>query len=181
MTLVINTVQKSMSAFDQNRADAVWERTQEQALRIFQTRGIGRARPIWTKATQIAKSQFEWGDPRIAASCANQAFSMIRQKDMHQGQLLFDESLRCWKDSWRWVSLMEPPHLGGQFEKSQFTGKARQSFYALIQRGQAMTEALARNQLATGGFEDWQEHKPKTMCDVRRLVAAIFLIASLKP
>ncbi len=182
MTCLIETARNDLLAFDQSQADATWEWTQEQALRAFRARGVGAAKSSWARALKIAKDHFERGDPRIAASCTNQAFALIRQKQIHQGTRLLDEALRCWEDSWCWVPLMVPPRLGDQIEDSHYNEATRKKFYAFIKHGRSITETLARDhRLPTGGLEDWLEHKPKTMSDVRKLVASVFLIASEKP
>lgn len=172
---------RDMSAFDQTRLDSSWERVQEHALRAFRCRNIIAAKHSWNQAFGIAKDHFERGDPRLATSCTNQAFSLLRQGQTHQGYLLFNEAIRCWEDSWRWVPLMVPPRHADRQSERHYTEKARQEFYTLTKKGQAITEGIMKGRLATGGLEGWREHKPKSICDVRRLISAVFLIASNSP
>ncbi len=178
MHQTLDVTKKHKLAFNRGKADAIWERTAEQAVLTFRRRGVGAARPLWIKAIDIADSQFTWGDPRLAASYANQAFCLIQSKEMHRGQLLSQAAMRCWKDSWRWVYLMTPPSISQQFDAPQYTDNARQSFYELIEHGQTVTDMLAQGRTPLGGFEDWLRHKPKTMCDLRKLVGSVFLLAS---
>ena len=172
---------REMSAFDQTRLDSSWERLQEQALRAFRARGVGAAKHNWNQAFGLSKDRFEWGDPRLATSCTNYAFSLLRLGSTHQGHLLLDEAVRCWEDSWRWVPLMVPPQHADRKSERSYTEKARQEFYALTKKGQAITEGIAKGYLTAGGLEDWREHKPKAMCDTRKLISAVFLMVSHSP
>lgn len=168
--------------FDRHESDAVWERMQEQALRAFRNGKTAAAMSGWAKALDLANCHFQRGDPRLAASLTNQAFSLLRRQQIYQAQRLFDQATRCWEESWRWVPLMVPQRIAGETDDCRYHETAEKEFYGLIKYGQSITETLAREQcLPTGGLEHWIEHKPKSMCDLRKLISAVFLIASQKP
>lgn len=176
------TAERTKHDANQGNVDATWERVQERALKAF--RGGDQAAAIngWTKAFDIAKQRFTRGDPRLAASYTNQAFALIRQNQLHRATLLLADAVRCWEDSWRWVPLMQPLPADGQREENRFDEATQQEFYDFIKKGQAITETLAaERKLPLGGLEDWERHQPPTMCDVRKLVAAVFLMASTAP
>jgi hypothetical protein len=163
----------------EGEADAAWERTAEHALRAFKAGDAAGAKSGWAKALEIADRHFRRGDPRIAASCTNQAFSLIRQQQLHQANKLFDRAMDCWGDSWRWVPLMLPLSLGDEAEEAQFSAEAQKEFYLWVRRGQSLTEALAREQCPPPAcVADLQARKPKIMCDERKLLSAVFLIVS---
>lgn len=182
MTSATETSPPDMAAFDQNEADTAWEHTEEQALRAFRAGETVLAKNGWARALDIATRHFKRGDPRIAASYTNQAFSLLRQQQSHQAKQLFDNAVRCWEDSWRWVPLMVPPRIGDRIEEAQYSAAVQKEFYALITCGQSITETLAREQHPPiGSLEDWRACKPRTMCDERKLMSAVFLIVSKKP
>ena len=169
-------------SFDKKEADAVWERMQEQALRAFRAGRAAEAKAGWARALEIAKQHFEWGDPRLATSYTNQAFSLIGEQRLHQAEPLFQTAIRCWDDSWRWVPLMTPPGTRGQTDEISYDKAAQKEFYDFIKRGQSITETLQHDRRPPmGGLEDWNQHRPKTMCDVRKLIASVFLIVSIAP
>ncbi len=182
MTYMIETAPPDALAFDRSESDATWERTQDQALRAFRSGDLFAARTGWARALEIARRHFDWGDPRLAASYTNQAFPLMRQQQLHQASRLLDQALRCWEESWRWIPLMRAIPSDNPVEKNWFDRPAQSEFYALVKRGQANTQTLAHERrLSIGGLEDWQAYKPPTMCDVRKLMAAVFLIVSEKP
>ncbi|MGH1481591.1 MAG: hypothetical protein ACRBM6_23155 [Geminicoccales bacterium] len=167
---------------DQSRCDAAWERMQERALKAFRDGDLAAAVQSWATAFDIAKQNFAWGDPRLAASFTNHAFALIRQDQLHPATLLLNDAVRCWEDSWRWVPLMRPLPGDGQAAEDRYDDAVLPELYAFIKRGQAITETLAKErQLPNGGLEEWQENKPSTMCDLRKLVSAILLMASKAP
>jgi hypothetical protein len=172
---MIEPVRQETAAFNQSHSDAIWERTQEHALRAFRSGETAPARNGWKKAFDLAERHFSWGDPRVAASYTNQAFSLNRQQQAYEAKHLLDEAARCWEDSWRWVPLMVPLST----EEAQYDGDEQKAFYALIRQGQSITEALAEGQPPPkGGFEDWLTRRPAKMCDERKLLAAVYLMVS---
>lgn len=167
---------------DKSLTDATWERVQERALKAFRAGHSPSAVKGWDQAFQIAKQHFDWGDPRVAASYTNRAFVLIRQNQFNPAKLLLDEAVRCWGDSWRWVPLMQPLPDDDQREKTRYDEEVQQEFYTFLKRGKDISETLARERrLPVGGLEEWEEHKPPIMCDVRKLMSAVFLIASTAP
>ena len=167
---------------DQDRTDAAWERTQERALRAYRDGNPSAAIKGWDQAFEIAKQHFIWGDPRLATSLTNKAFVLIRQEQFHQAKLMLDEAVRCWQDSWRWVPFMQPLPDDDQRDETRYDDDVQQEFYAFIKQGQEISENLAsERRLPAGSLEAWKEHRPPTMCDVRKLISAVFLIASTSP
>ena len=179
MAYMLESPLKGATAFDRHEADAVWERLQEQALRGYRAGNTAAAYRAWAKALDVAERHFKRGDPRLAASYTNQAFSLMRQRQAFQAQKHLETAAHCWEDSWRWIPLMMPPHIDDQIQETQYNQTAQREFHAFVERGRSITETLARDgRLPTGGLEDWLEHRPKSMCDLRKLVAAVFLIVS---
>ncbi|MGI9492638.1 MAG: hypothetical protein ACR2QF_09595 [Geminicoccaceae bacterium] len=179
MAYMLDSTTKDAPAFDRHEANAIWERLQEQALRGYRARNTAAAHHGWAKALDVAKRHFSRGDPRLATSYTNMAFSLLREQQIYQAQRHFETAVLCWEDSWRWIPLMVPPHIDDQIQETQYNEATQKEFYAFIERGRSITKTLARAQrLPIGGLEDWLEQKPKSMCDLRKLTAAVFLIVS---
>ncbi|HSA79302.1 MAG TPA: hypothetical protein VLE23_00685 [Geminicoccaceae bacterium] len=164
-------------------ADLAWERCQEQAALAYRAGGVAAAARAWEQALAIARRHFGRGDPRLAASLTNQALVMRRRGHQYQAKRLFEEAFLVWADSWRWIYLMTP---GGQTTSQQgqvdrlatYDHMARAWFIALAERGCAATALLERfDQLPKDGFAQWLEIKPRRLSDLRKLLAAVLLIA----
>lgn len=181
LAYAFKTATQTLRSFDQSKTDTAWERTQEQALRAFRAGNMSVAVSSWDRGFEIANRHFDRGDPRQAASYTNQAFALMRQQQLLQAQLMLQDAIRRWDDSWRWIPLMVPRPGDNQCEATCYDEPIQQEFYAFVRRGQAITEALAQErQLPTGGLEEWRDHRPATMCDLRKLISAVLLIASKK-
>lgn len=181
MANTLETDRSDILAFDQNTIDATWERTQEQAMRAFRDGDAARARACWSKALKIAERHFPWGDPRLGTSLTNQAFAMHRQQQIHQANKLFEQAQRCWEDSWRWVPMMVPPPRPEEPQADQYDEAAQIEFYDVIGCCQQIAETLQFDQqLPIGSLEQWHEIGPNAMTDVKKLMAALFLIVSAK-
>ena len=179
MTTCIDNLQSRPITVDRNRIDLTWERTQEQAMHAFRSNHPAAARAHWAKALQIAERHFERGDPRLAASLSNHAFALLRQNQMHQASTYFRRAIDAWEESWCWIPWMTPS--SNESEAAPYDRQTQDAFYALVRQGQAITEALWREQcLPEVGGDDWPAVKPKAMNDIRRLFSAVFLMPTAK-
>jgi len=161
-------------------ADLAWERHQEQAALAWRAGdGAGAAR-AWEQALAVARQHFGRGDPRLAASLTNQALVMRRRRHDWQAKQLFEQAFVVWDDSWRWIHLMTPAHRStpGSDRLEVYEPAARAQFTALADRGCAATAWLERHdELLDDGLGEWLEIKPRRLSDLRRLLAAVLLIA----
>jgi hypothetical protein len=165
-------------------ADLAWERCQERAALAYRAGDAIAASRLWAEALAIAEKHFGRGDPRLATSLTNQALIMRRRRDDYQAERLFADALTVWADSWRWILLMTPGHpaaMPGSAQSDQLTiydSTARAYFSALAERGRAATERLERDdRLPVEGLDEWLELKPRRLSDLRKLLAAVLLIA----
>lgn len=165
-------------------ADLAWERCQEQAALAYRAGHAVSASRLWAEALAIANQHFGRGDPRLAASLTNQALVMRRRRQDYQAKRLFEDAFAVWADSWRWILLMTPGHpasLPRSAHSDQleiYDAAARAYFTALAERGQAATAMLERyDELPKEGLAEWLELKPKRLSDLRKLLAAVLLIA----
>jgi hypothetical protein len=165
-------------------ADLAWERCQEQAALAFHAGDVATSARLWQRALTIAQEHFARGDPRLAASLTNQALVMRRQRHDYQAKRLFEEALAAWDDSWRWILLMTPRPAGAwhRLEHSNqlevYDAVACSWFSALAERGRLATARLERyDELPAGGLVDWFDIKPPRLNDLRKLLAAVLLIA----
>ena len=165
-------------------ADLAWERCQEQAAVAFRAGDAATAARLWAQALAIAEQHFARGDPRLAASLTNQALVMRRRRQDYQAKRLFEDALAAWDESWRWIHLMTPRPAGasGRPERSNrlpvYDPAARRTFSAHAERGRQATTRLERHdQLPVGGLAEWFDLKPQRLSDLRKLLAAVLLIA----
>ena len=165
-------------------ADLAWERSQERAALAFRAGDAAAAARLWEQALAIAGQHFGRGDPRRAASLTNHALVMRRRRQDYQAKQLFEDALTAWGDSWRWIYLMTPRPAGAwpRLERSNrlevYDPTARSAFAALAERGRAATARLERyDELPEGGLAAWLDMKPRQMTDLRKLLAAVLLIA----
>jgi hypothetical protein len=165
-------------------ADLAWERAQEQAALAFRAGDTAAAARLWEQTLAIAEPHFGRGDPRRAASLTNQALVMRRRRQDYQAKRLFEDALAVWGDSWRWIHLMTPRPAGAwqRLEHSDqlevYDPAARSAFSALAERGRLATERLERyDELPAGGLAAWFDLRPRRLTDLRKLLAAVLLIA----
>jgi len=163
-------------------ADVAWERCQEQAAIAFRAGAAVLPSRLWAEALAIARKSFGRGDPRLASSLTNQALVLRRRRQDYQARIMFEEALQVWDDSWRWIHLMTPgPAPLGRRHSDHlevYDANARAWFNALAGRGRAATVALERydHRMATG-LDAWFAIKPGRIGDLRKLLAAVLLIA----
>jgi hypothetical protein len=161
-------------------ADLVWERLQEQAALAYRAGDALSAARAWEQTLAIAREHFGRGDPRLAASLTNQALVMRRRRQEWQAKQMFEEAFTVWAESWRWIHLMTPSRRATpQRERLEvYEPAARACFTALADRGCAATAWLERHdELLDDGLADWFAIKPRRFSDLRRLLAAVLLIA----
>jgi hypothetical protein len=165
-------------------ADLAWERCQERAALAYRAGDVATAARLWEQGLAIARKHFGRGDPRLASSLTNQALVMRRRRHDYQAQQLFDEAFVVWEASWRWICLMTPgdraaPRRSAQSDRlGVYDLAARAVFTALADRGCAATAWLERHDaLLDDGLAEWFELKPRRLSDLRRLLAAVLLIA----
>ncbi len=185
ITPAAGVADRSAAAATFDAADLAWERCQEQAAIAFRAGHAVAASRLWAEALTIAEKHFGRGDPRLATSLTNQALVMRRRRDDFQARRLFEDALIVWADSWRWILLMTPthpaavPHAAQSDQLEIYDPTARAYFNALAERGRAATERLERaDRLPVEGLAEWLELKPKRLSDLRKLLAAVLLIAS---
>lgn len=165
-------------------ADLAWERCMEQAIEAFRTRRVGQTQDLLARGLEIAEQHFDRGDPRLAASLTNQAFVMRQRGQVFQAKRRFKEALQAWDETWRWILLMTPsgaprPECADYHHPGLYDQDTRTYFTALVAYGRATTAQLERyDLLPSDGLEQWFEMKPRGLTDLRKLLAAVFLIVS---
>ncbi len=165
-------------------ADLTWERCQERAALAFRAGDAVSAARLWEQALAIAEQHFVRGDPRLAASLANHALVMRRRRQDYQAKRLFEDALLAWDETWRWIHLMtpQPTVVSERVTQSNqlaiYDAAARDAFTRLAERGREATACLERrDELPEGGLAEWFEIKPRRLTDLRKLLAAVLLIA----
>lgn len=155
--------------------DFAWEQVQESALRAFRAGGAGVAAKHWRRGLTIAGAHFAASDPRLATSLTNAALVARRAGELHPAAVQFAEALAVWERSSRWVRLMAPlGHPDACYDEGTLA-----LFETLVAQGRAATAAIERHgPMPVGGLERWRRERPQRGSDLRKLLGAVFLIAS---
>lgn len=166
-------------------ADLTWEQAQEAAAEALETGDWDEAAALWAAGLDLARATFEACDPRLATSLANHAVAL--QRTGSDGAPLFDEALAVWARSGPWVLALAPErrarssiyHLRLETRyPGGYDRHARTRHAALAEEGRAALEALeAGGGPARGAIERWRRERPAGYVDVRKLLAAVLLLA----
>jgi tetratricopeptide (TPR) repeat protein len=157
--------------------DFTWEQAQEAGCRMFRSGGAAAAVTNWRRACAIARERFEPTDPRLATSLTNYGLVLRRQGDAYEAMRHFDHALEVWDRGWRWVHVMTPPDR----PDDRYDEASRKRFLALLREGRAATEAIERwDELPLDGLRRWEVERPTRPCDLRKLISAVYLIASAR-
>lgn len=160
---------------DFSNVDATWEQIQESALRAFHSGRLELAARNWERSMAIARRHFGPADPRLAASLTNHGYVLRRRGERFEADRHLRQALNVWDRGWRWVGRMMP---GGDPERC-YSAAARIWFDALINQGYGATLSIqARDELPEYRLHLWEHYRPATVCDVRRLMSSVLLIAS---
>jgi hypothetical protein len=156
-------------------ADFAWEQVQEAGARAFRGGGATAAAANWRRGLAIAREHLSPDDPRLATSLTNHALALRRAGAVYEAMRHFDLALETWDRGWRWVHVMTPPDC----PDGRYDDASRKRFLGLLREGRAATEAIERwDELPADGLGRWQAERSRRPCDLRKLLAAVCLIAS---
>ena len=177
---------EALSRAGWSEEELTWEQVQESAAEALLAGDWRQAGSLWTVGLDIARVTFEASDPRLAASLANKAVA-ARHSGKQAAAALFDEALAVWACSGPWVLALAPErrarsstfhlrlerrHPGG------YDRQARARYTALADEGNAATKALKTGDRSPrGSLERWRRERPAGYVDVRKLLAAVLLLA----
>ncbi len=167
--------------------DLTWEHIQEAAAEALAEGKWDEAAAFWETGLELAREAFEDDDPRLAASLANRAVAARRGGEAAAAAALFDEALAVWARSGPWLEALEPErrarsslfHL--RMERKHPGGYDHHSlarYRALAEEGRAATRALEDGAAPPpGGLARWRRERPPGFTDLRKLLAAVALLA----
>lgn len=160
---------------DVDTVDVTWEQIQDSALRAFHTGRTELASRNWERGMVVARRHFGPADPRLAASLTNHGYVLRRCGERYEAERHLREALNVWERGWRWTGRMAPSNA----PDCVYPAAARTWFDALINQGHAATWRMRiHDELPEYRLHLWTEHRPMWLCDVRKLMAAVLLIAS---
>lgn len=155
--------------------DLAWEQVHEGGLRAFGAGRASLAAEHWQRGLTIAQGRLGPDDPRLATSLTNVGLVLRRRGDFHQASRHFRDAGVVWDRAVRWVRLMTPPgDMDGGYDEA-----AMARFEHLIGEGKAASLAIeSLGALPPWGLDGWLSVRPRRGSDLRKLLAAVFLIAS---
>lgn len=178
---------EALSRAGWSEEELTWEQVQESAAEALLAGDWRQAGSLWTVGLDIARVTFEASDPRLATSLANKALAVRRSGKQAAAAALFDDALAVWACSGPWVLALAPErrarsstfhlrlerrHPGG------YDRQARARHTALADEGHAATKALRTSgRSPRGSLERWRRERPAGYVDVRKLLAAVLLLA----
>lgn len=155
--------------------DFAWEQVQESGLRAFGAGGGSVAAKHWQRGLTIAYGHFDPDDPRLATSLTNAGLVLRQQGESHQASHHFRDAAVVWDRAVRWVRRMSPP---GRADDG-YDDAVIARFEELIAQGKAATLAIeSLGTLPPWGLDGWLSVRPRRNSDLRKLLSAVFLIAS---
>ena len=165
--------------------ELTWEQAQEAAAEALETGDWEAAAALWAAGLELAGTTFEAGDPRLATSLANRAVALRRAGA--DAAALFDEALAVWARSDPWVLALAPERRARSATyhlrlETRYPGgydrHARARHAALAEEGRTALEALrAGGGTARGSLARWRRERPAGFVDLRKLLAAVLLLA----
>jgi hypothetical protein len=168
-------------------AELTWEQIQETAAEALLAGDWPQAGSLWAVGLDLARATFEAGDPRLATSLANRAVAVRRAGDDAAAQPLFEAALAVWARSGPWVLALAPERRARSSTyhlrlESRYPGgyerHARARHAARAEEGRAAAEALRDGrQSSRGALARWRGERPAGYVDVRKLLAAVLLLA----
>jgi len=170
-----------------SEAELTWEQIQEAAAEAQATGDWQQATSLWAVALELARETFEAADPRLATSLANQAVAQRRAGEEAAAAASFDEALAVWACSGPWVLALAPErrarsstyHLRLETRYPRgYDRHARARHMALAEEGYGAVRALkAGGARPRGALPRWRIERPPGYVDVRKLLAAVLLLA----
>lgn len=168
-------------------AELTWEQIQETAAEALLAGDWQQAGSLWAVGLDLARATFEACDPRLATSLANKAVALRHDGKAAAAEKLFDEALAVWACSGPWVLALAPERRARSSTyhlrlESRYPGgydqHARARHGALAEEGRAAVEALrAGREFPRGALARWRGERPAGYVDVRKLLAAVLLLA----
>lgn len=155
--------------------DFAWEQVQESGLRAFGAGGETVAAKHWCRGLTIAQGHFDPADPRLATSLTNVGLVLRQRGDFHEASRHFRDAGAVWDRAVGWVRLMTPPgRPDGAYDEATIA-----RFEELLAQGKAATLAIdSLDVLPPWGLDGWLSVRPRRGSDLRKLLSAVFLIAS---
>ena len=156
--------------------DLVWEQVEEAAVRAYRAGGAEAAFIHWRRGLSIARSRFDQADPRLGTSLTNYAFALRRRDETFLSRRHFMQAREVFAEDWRWIGRMQPPGPGEQ----GYDRAALWSIGRLVQDLHRRVRAIdAHDEIPVGRLERWRQERPGRGSDLRKLIAASFLLVSL--
>ena len=175
-----------LAAAGWSTADVAWEALQLRGAEAWRRNDPETASAAWTEALELARSDFDAGDARLATSLANQAVAARRAGKTKEAQRLLKEAQGIWALIDDWIEDLRPErrarsaHYHLRLERRYPGGYAhisRNRYREIAAEGAAALQALARGLPTPDGLARWRKEAPSGLDDSRKIMAAAWLIA----
>ena len=171
-------------------SDPAWEAAAEGAAEAIVRKDSTCAKDEACHALQLARSDFDPGDPRLGTSLANYGLCLRFARDAGSHEALFREAHDVWRRADAWIARMDAPRVArSSLFHMRMEARHREIYRERwLKRWKEMAdEATARvaalsdpadmqASTATDALARWRRECPAMLNDTRKLMAAAFLL-----
>ena len=171
-------------------ADPAWEATTERAAEAAAQGNHERAKTEAGHALQLARADFDPGDPRLGTSLANYGVCLRLAGDAGSHEALFREALEVWRRADAWIARMDAPRVArSSLFHMRMEARHREIYRErwlklwkeIADEATAKVAALSDTSYlqaaaAADALARWRRERPAMLNDTRKLMAAAFLL-----
>jgi hypothetical protein len=172
-----------------SEADLAWEAAAERAAEAAAAADHVRAKEAAGRALQIARAEFEAIDPRLGTGLANYGLCLALAGEGDGTATLLREALEVWRGTGPWIARMDAPRMArSSLFHMRMEARHRDTYRARWQerwrkiaadakaRLEALNAADAPCAAAVEALALWRRERPAMLNDIRKLMAAAFLL-----
>ena len=171
-------------------SDPAWEAAAEGAAEAIVRKDATYAKDEAGYALQLARSDFDPGDPRLGTSLANYGLCLRFARDAGSHEALFREAHDVWRRADAWIARMDAPRVARSSlfhmrmearHRDTYRARWQERWREMALEAKARLEALnacpgAPAGTASDASARWRRERPAMLNDTRKLMAAAFLL-----
>ena len=171
-------------------SDPAWEVAAEGAAEAVAREDYACAKREAGHALQLARTDFDPGDPRLGTSLANYGLCLRFAGDASSHEALFREAFDIWRRADAWIARMDAPRVArSSLFHMRMEARHREVYRERwLKRWKEMADEATARVAALSGPADmqattaadaltrWRRECPAMLNDTRKLMAAAFLL-----
>jgi hypothetical protein len=171
-------------------ADPAWEVAAEGAAEAASRNDNESAKSEAGHALQLARANFDPGDPRLGTSLANYGVCLRLAGDAGSHKALFREAIEVWRRADAWIARMDAPRVARSSlfhmrmearHREVYRERWLKRWKEIADEATAKVAALSdasylQAAAAADALARWRRERPAMLNDTRKLMAASFLL-----